>query len=180
LSGYSAASRAAFARVNISAGQARILDFLRARPRLRPTREEIATLTGMKLSTICGRVNELLYDFDPPLLRELPVRDGAHPLELIEHAPRSSHCAGNLGGEFHSPDPLLPATSGHKEVAAPGARSPRYVHPYLPHRMSVTLDEARRSTGEEAAAVVKLGRQFRVWGEDLAECVRVAVIVGRA
>lgn len=78
-------SLAAFKRANVTAGQQRIIDFLRARPKLRPTRQEIADISGMKLQSVCGRVNELIYDFgDTPWIRELPARDGAHPLELIE------------------------------------------------------------------------------------------------
>lgn len=62
-------------------------------------------MSGMKLQTVCARVNELIYDFgDEPWIRELPAVDGKHPLELIEYtegagrgmSPAASHGAREM------------------------------------------------------------------------------------
>jgi hypothetical protein len=81
--------------------------------------------------------------------------DGAHA--LIEHAPRSPHCDGNLT--------VLPA----REIASHGARSV-YVVPYQPGHLSVSLDTAKRIIGDkanayyaEAAAVIACGKQYWIW-----------------
>ena len=163
-------SLAAFKRANVTRGQQKIIEFLRARPRLRPTRQEIADLSGWKLQSVCGRVNELIYDFgDTPWIRELPVRDGAHPLELIEHEP----VGRNVGGEVNA----LPSHEGRAASAAlptgPKKPAPVWVTPVLEHhRMSMTVDQAKSISGHqqralipaelvaEADAVLKRGRHW--------------------
>lgn len=70
----------AYRRTDITAGQQRVLDAFSAGETM--TRDDIAARTGMKLSSVCGRVHELLHDFSPPKLEELPARNGKHPLRL--------------------------------------------------------------------------------------------------
>lgn len=50
---------ASYATANLTGGRAVVMDCLMKHP-AGLTREEIASLTGLKLSTVCGRVNELL------------------------------------------------------------------------------------------------------------------------
>lgn len=76
-------SLAAYDRVDLSDGQRKVLQAFELGPGLLElTRQDIADRTGMKLQTVCGRVNELLHDFTPPKLEELPARHGKHPLRL--------------------------------------------------------------------------------------------------
>jgi predicted transcriptional regulator len=69
----------------LGAQQEQILAFLRRPPHQPCTRSEIAEATGIKLSAVCGRVNELLALGD---LEELPRRrctvttSSAHPVRL--------------------------------------------------------------------------------------------------
>lgn len=73
-------SLAAYDQVNITAGQRRVLEAFGKGDKL--TRDDIAARTGMKLQTVCGRVHELLHDFTPAKLVELPAVNGKHPLTL--------------------------------------------------------------------------------------------------
>lgn len=138
-------SLAAFKRAHVTAGQQRVIDFMRARPTLKPTRQDIADLSGMKLQSVTPRVLELLQDFDPPWLRELPAVDGKHRLELVEHdAPRE----------------------------VPKKPEPVWVKPVFEHyRISMSVDEAQRylampesrvcpATLAEARAVAQRGRHY--------------------
>jgi hypothetical protein len=47
------------------------------------TRREIATESRIPINSICGRINELLHDFDPSPIEELPAKNGAHPIRLV-------------------------------------------------------------------------------------------------
>jgi len=149
-------SLAAFKRANVTAGQRRIIECLRNRPRLRPTRQELADLLGMKLQTVTPRVNELIHDFDPPWIRELPVRDGAHPLELVEHdyTPREARTdTGPYAVEPHGEE------SGASPRNPEAKRVPVWVTPVFEHhRMSMTVEQAKRLLAHPRAA--DAGKQF--------------------
>lgn len=155
MSGYSDVSRQAFKRVNVTAGQEKIVAFLRARPNLKPTRGEISDLTRIPINVVTARVFELINDFDPPMLRELPIRDGARPLELIENAPRSTHCDGSMADEFPQTGGL-PASS---MVIASHAARPIGVRPYIPGRWSMSIEAAKQIVKDPANAFIEEARK---------------------
>lgn len=74
-------SLAAFDRINLTAGQQRVLTWCRSHAAESWTRQDIADGSGMKLQTVCGRVHELL---ESGLLAELPAVNGKHPLRLLD------------------------------------------------------------------------------------------------
>lgn len=76
-------SLAAYRSLDLNVGHRKVLAAFEHGPgTLELTRQDIADRTGMKLQTVCGRVNELLHEFSPPKLEELPARNGKHPLRL--------------------------------------------------------------------------------------------------
>lgn len=80
------ASINAYRGVNVTASQRRVLDFLAKYPRRDWTRNELATMSGIAINSICGRVSELI---ELGVLQELGLRPckfsgrRAHPLLLL-------------------------------------------------------------------------------------------------
>lgn len=148
--------------VNITLGQQQIIDFMRARPKLRPTRQDIADLTRMKLQTVCARVNELLYDFDPPILRQLPAVDGKHPLELVEHTKAAApqvQSGRPSGRQVAGPVPIdqaarAAAPSIEYRTVAVNGKIEHFVDvtPYFYFRPSLSLASAKRIIGDKSNA----------------------------
>lgn len=62
------------ATANLTGGRAIVMDCLMQHP-AGLTREEIANVTGLKLSTVCGRVNELLNVENPRIYVAAHRRD---------------------------------------------------------------------------------------------------------
>jgi hypothetical protein len=69
-----ASRNASYATANLTGGRAVVMDCLMQHP-AGLTREEIASLTGLKLSTVCGRVNELLNVEQPRIYVAAHRRD---------------------------------------------------------------------------------------------------------
>lgn len=85
-------SLVAFDCLDLTAGQRRVLNWLGAQPPgAKFTRQEIADQSRIPLQSVCGRVNELLHDYQDPPLEELPAKDGAHPIRLKNKPPEGSH-----------------------------------------------------------------------------------------
>ena len=83
------AYRAFRASPKLSRQQARIVEYLAAHPKQDFTRGELAGALGMRLSSVCGRVAELLHPESAlATLMELPrrpcriTRIAAHPVRL--------------------------------------------------------------------------------------------------
>lgn len=88
MSGYSDTSRAAFAKVDITAAQRRVLDYFYTQaPGHAATRHDIRDAIKMNLETVCGRVHELL---EAGRLESLPAENGRHPLRLKQSMPSAT------------------------------------------------------------------------------------------
>lgn len=130
MSGYDATSRDAFARVDITAGQARVLSAFK--PGAQHTRQELVALTGMPINAICGRCKELL---DAGTLESLEPINGRHPLR-IKHAPHY----------LRDGKPDLPAG-----VASHAARDLIAIHPFTGYMPPMSIATARRIVTEDKA-----------------------------
>lgn len=167
MSGYSATQLEAYRRVDRSAGQSLVWDAIEAHPGC--TRQELVALTGKPINAICGRVSELL---DAGQIKVTGSRGGRETLSI--NAAGRMPATVRRGDAVEHPTPATTATA----VNAPSAAPYVAVTPTLFHRMSMTLDEARRTTGLEAELVREVG-QFRVWGDDLELCVGVQRVLNK-
>ena len=139
----------AFKRLDLTAGQRRVLNWLAEQPAGATfTRQEIADQSRIPIQSVCGRVHELLHDFQDPPLEELPARDGAHPvrLKIARQTAEESRGSVTQGGGIGNPQSAAargPKPEGNPAVGPAPAADPIGVMPVLEGRMSMTAAQAK-------------------------------------
>lgn len=137
VSGYSDTSREAFAKVDITASQRRILDwFYQQKPGHAATRQQLVVHLGMPINCITPRITELL---EAGRLESLPAVEGRHPLRLATKA------AGLLPRQALELQTDRPAGISADALSRPDMvpAAPRIAH-VLPPKFELSRESAKR------------------------------------
>lgn len=174
----------AYDALDLAACERELLNWFMAQPRgYAATRHVIADLMHKDLSWVCGRAKALI---DADVLESLKAVNGRHPLKLQEYTPGATRSYESINGTAplaaarSAPDlSAVPvrANSANRQVQKGEIVNLAGVIPHLPHRQSMSLAEAQRSTGLEAELVRKAKRQFRIWGENIQFCADVDALI---
>ena len=128
-------SLAAYASLDLTAGQRRVLGWLvEHAPARWMTRQQIADESRIPIQSVCGRVNELLHDYQDAPIEEGPAVDGAHPIRLKSTAAQVNAGANERPSENIPPQPASAAPLCESNTGG--------VKPYIAGRTSMTPREA--------------------------------------